>query len=1386
MTGRKLRLPVIFLALSIWSMALFAKKPEKHQQLEKLENEIEETIRYADMRVSKITGAPVALYRVNYPVKAASPEVMARQYLQENAVLLHINENLGNLSHTRTIETPGGLHIRFRQLVGGFPVYNSDIVVTLNRSETVTFVMSDYKPLAKLDNTVPAISIAEATRSAKAYLNIQGQIQFEKAETVVYHNAGKTRLAHKIVIVPAEDLFGDWELLVDAHSGDIFRVEDKAVYGGPTENVTGSGWVFDPDPLTHARVNYSGQFVDNNDANSDSLTAHTVQRDLLDIEFDGTNYHLRGPYAQIVDSESPFNGLFSQATNQWHNLRNASAFEAANVYYHLDASMRYINEELGFNLMPYQYSGGVKGDPHGLSGSDNSHYISSTGQLAWGEGGVDDSEDADVILHELGHGLHDWLTNGGLSQVNGLSEGCGDYWANSYNRSKNFWTPADPQYWWVFQWDGHNPFWGGRVTNYTATYPGGLVGSVHTDGQMWASTLMQIWDDIGRFATDSNFLEALAMTNSSTNQQDAAQAFVQADINLFGGANLTSIITHFTNRGYNITVPVPQITHTPLTDTEDLIGPYTVTGSISAANVLTSVQLIYGTNGSFTDTLDMNAVGSTYTANIPGTGSPATIQYYIRAIDALNLASTSPANAPANFHSFSTGSDVLAPEINHNPLGNQALLTWPATVSATVTDNLGIGSVVVEYVVNGGAMSGSFAITDAGGDLFSGAFDIPAGSLNFGDVVEYRIIATDASSQSNQSSDPASGYHSFEITDVLGLVLIIDDDPASAKLENISEKGTSVRDVAKHPFGVTANNMEGYLSAMGYLVSVETPATTDPATWGNYSMIISSSGLNQSPVSSATYRSALENWVSDPANKLLIEGGEVGYDAAQSPGYPTFAANVLHTNDWNADNAGPLNIVSSQENHPMVNTPNQIPSSMTIEYSDWGSEDAVNAVGGAYLLYGTTDHPTYAGISIYDDNTDPRSAQIVFFAFNFAELTDQNVAANLLENAVNYLLTSEENTQTFSMSLENSWNLMSLPMTMDDSNYQTLFPNAIQAPFYFDGSYQQSDDLIPGKGYWLRNGATESLPITGLPLESFEVQLDEGWNLVGSAFCDVPIGNIEDPGNIVIQPIYEFDGTYQTATQISTGKGYWIRASEAGNIIIACAGPAKIAPVAQLDLSGESRIAIADANGNGQSLYFNVAALSDKNATEMRMPPLPPAGLFDARFSGDYLAISGAEAQIELQASAWPLAVRAENLPVVSGEQFVLREMLGTTVVAEHPVQEGMEIVLTNPAVKRLAFGKITANLPTQFALEQNYPNPFNPTTEIRYALPQRSDVQLVIFNALGQQIRTLVSRTQDAGFHEIMWDGKDSNGQSVASGIYLYRIAAGNFSAVRKMILMK
>lgn len=94
--------------------------------------------------------------------------------------------------------------------------------------------------------------------------------------------------------------------------------------------------------------------------------------------------------------------------------------------------------------------------------------------------------------------------------------------------------------------------------------------------------------------------------------------------------------------------------------------------------------------------------------------------------------------------------------------------------------------------------------------------------------------------------------------------------------------------------------------------------------------------------------------------------------------------------------------------------------------------------------------------------------------------------------------------------------------------------------------------------------------------------------------------------------------------------------------------------------------------------------------------------------------------------------------------------------------------------------------LPTEFALEQNYPNPFNPSTEINFALPTDAFVELSVFNILGQNVATLVAGDLPAGEHFIRWNGTDSDGGSVASGIYFYRITAENFSATKKMLLLK
>jgi len=94
--------------------------------------------------------------------------------------------------------------------------------------------------------------------------------------------------------------------------------------------------------------------------------------------------------------------------------------------------------------------------------------------------------------------------------------------------------------------------------------------------------------------------------------------------------------------------------------------------------------------------------------------------------------------------------------------------------------------------------------------------------------------------------------------------------------------------------------------------------------------------------------------------------------------------------------------------------------------------------------------------------------------------------------------------------------------------------------------------------------------------------------------------------------------------------------------------------------------------------------------------------------------------------------------------------------------------------------------LPRQVALEQNYPNPFNPETTIRYALPAETRVTVTIHTATGQRIRTLVDGEQAAGYHRLVWDGRDAAGRAVASGVYLCRLEAGAFSAVRKMALIR
>ncbi len=95
-------------------------------------------------------------------------------------------------------------------------------------------------------------------------------------------------------------------------------------------------------------------------------------------------------------------------------------------------------------------------------------------------------------------------------------------------------------------------------------------------------------------------------------------------------------------------------------------------------------------------------------------------------------------------------------------------------------------------------------------------------------------------------------------------------------------------------------------------------------------------------------------------------------------------------------------------------------------------------------------------------------------------------------------------------------------------------------------------------------------------------------------------------------------------------------------------------------------------------------------------------------------------------------------------------------------------------------------NIPYEFKLSQNYPNPFNPITNIRFQLPEASKVTLKIYNILGQEIKTVVSKNLDAGYHTVKWDGTNDFGLKVASGVYIYQVKAGSFIASKKMVFLK
>mgnify|MGYP006277954987 CR=1 FL=1 len=182
-------------------------------------------------------------------------------------------------------------------------------------------------------------------------------------------------------------------------------------------------------------------------------------------------------------------------------------------------------------------------------------------------------------------------------------------------------------------------------------------------------------------------------------------------------------------------------------------------------------------------------------------------------------------------------------------------------------------------------------------------------------------------------------------------------------------------------------------------------------------------------------------------------------------------------------------------------------------------------------------------------------------------------------------------------------------------------------------------------------------------------------------------------------------------------------------------------------------------------------------------PEYPEAFAVDCRIDADSIW------------AEWPRVPGAEYYLILVDE-VLLDSITDTALATELPPDASVfEIAPGNEcAANRRGFSCVGSDvhehsyeiLPDQYSLSQNYPNPFNPETYVDFALPRASHVTLIIYNMLGQQVRTLVDEQLSAGPKTVTWNGTDDSGAPVSSGIYFYRLQAADFQETRKMVLMK
>ena len=376
--------------------------------------------------------------------------------------------------------------------------------------------------------------------------------------------------------------------------------------------------------------------------------------------------------------------------------------------------------------------------------------------------------------------------------------------------------------------------------------------------------------------------------------------------------------------------------------------------------------------------------------------------------------------------------------------------------------------------------------------------------------------------------------------------------------------------------------------------------------------------------------------------------------------------------------------------------------------------------------------------------------------------------------------------QTNSQSFTSNWNLVSVPVEMEDYSYSTLFPNSTEGTLYsFSDGYVSEETLTPLVGYWINLTEGDSLSFSGERLFPSTLSLQSQWNLIGSMSKS---GSLSDPNEIIIPgTLYGFNNGYFSTETIESGRGYWVSTSSEGDVELIEYEPTDTPTLFQQPLRSPSVLSRFDElqfHTNDEflsQLYFNGTFETEFHPLQTQLPPIPPKGSFDVRTSDGKWITEQSQIRIRIQQSDTPV-----TCTFVGEHLYEIQFFNGTLQpIGGKQISDGSEPISIPSSTQWMDVKRYDveeqSDLPTQFSLSQNYPNPFNPSTQIEFSLPESVWVKLSVYTITGQLVSTLVNETLSVGTHSVSFDGG-----SYPSGVYLYRLQTPSFTQSKMMNLIK